>query len=145
MCACEDANLCDAPFAAYLAELASGSKTGAMDCGALANDATLAEWQAAHDCTLAAAAAGQTFIVSWGEQEGDIVDPNVELGYGYVGIQGESYEIVHAHSDRTMNGQDIVQQTCSAPMATEDCIVAEKRPCITCVDASADMQVCSEA
>jgi hypothetical protein len=145
VCGCEDANLCDAPFAAYLAQLASVSKTDAMDCGALENGATLAEWQAVHDCTLAAAAAGQTFVVSWGEQEADLPNPDVEERYGYVGIQGESYEIVHAHSDRTANGQSIIQQTCSALMATEGCTVAEKQPCITCVDASMSTQVCSEA
>ena len=145
VCACEGSNLCDAPFAAYLAELASASETEAMDCGALPRNATLAEWQAVHDCTLAAAAAGQTFIASWGPEEGDIVGPDVEIRYGYVGIQGESYELVHAHSDLTENGQDIVQQTCSALVATEDCTVAVKQPCITCVDGSMSTQVCSEA
>lgn len=145
VCACDDASLCDAPFAAYLDERASGSKTEAMDCGSLTNSATVAEWQAVHDCTLAAAAAGQTFVVSWGEQEGDVAGPGVEIRYGYVGIQGESYEIVHAHSDRTVNGQDIVVQTCSALMAPDSCTVDEKQPCIECVDAGTSMQVCSEA
>jgi len=145
-CACgESVGLCDVEFDEYLAALGAASKMPPGDCGALTNDAPVADWQAAHDCALTAAAGGQAFIVSWEDNEGDVHGPEVVVRNGIVGAQGESYALAIVHGDVTADDTFIQQASCTALAATEDCTVAPQRLCITCVGQTASEMVCPEA
>jgi hypothetical protein len=141
VCGCPGSNLCDVPFDGYIDVLASGGDSHALDCGALADDDSVANWEVAHDCALTAAAGGVTFILSWGPTPGDI-EMGEDSKNAIVGRQGESYEIVRVYATTE---HSIDQQTCTGLTATPDCTVGVGEPCITCMDPSATEQVCPES
>lgn len=108
----------------------------AKDCGVVDPwNHTLADWQAAVDCALAASAAEQPFkLVAW--RQG--IDSQV--GTGYFGVAAESY--ARGTIDYDSFNPSALLRWCTALVATGDCIVAPGEPCLTCEGAGQGGELC---
>lgn len=92
---CSGNNPCAMAFIDYVIDRAESSEDAPVDdCGFVTLDDSVATWQAARDCALQHAAAGEGFRL---EAEGQSIDSVVQQAY--LGLQGESYRTVFLSSD----------------------------------------------
>ncbi|MCY1010034.1 hypothetical protein OV079_31620 [Nannocystis pusilla] len=108
-----------------------------QDCGVVDpwNNNT-AEWQAASDCALAAAAAEQQFqLVIWLQG----VDSSV--GRGYAGTAARSFALEELHFD-SLGSPIVSSRPCAGLAAVDDCAVAPGEACLVCVAPGLPGTVC---
>ena len=108
-----------------------------QDCGVVDpwNNST-AEWQAARDCALAAAAAKQQFqLVLWLQG----IDSSV--GRGYAGTAARSFALEEIHFD-SLGSPIASSRPCTALAAVDGCTVAPGEACLECVEPGLPGTVC---
>ncbi|WAS95003.1 hypothetical protein [Nannocystis punicea] len=98
-----------------------------QDCGVVDPwNNTTQEWQAAHDCALAAAAAQQQFqLVTWLQG----IDSSV--GHGYAGVAARSFAVERIHFD-SLGSPIAFEQSCEGLFAVDNCTVAPGEVCLVC-------------
>lgn len=108
-----------------------------IDCGIVyPMESTPEEWQTARECALAAVADEKAFkLVTW------LQGIDSEVGYAYVGFEGESYGISRYLFD-SYPPAGIVVNPCTSLTAEASCISAVGQVCLTCVDAGPNSKVC---
>jgi hypothetical protein len=135
---CSEDNPCTLPFEEYVEQRASASKDAPVqDCGTVGLESSLGEWQAAHDCALAAATAGEGFRVIWQGQSIDSIVTNA-----FVGLQAESYAVVALHADEGLGSYSVYQEIGTGLTDDDGCTVSVGELCLAVVSVGETQQLC---
>jgi hypothetical protein len=98
-------------------------------------------WQAAHDCALEHAIAGQGFRLI---TDGESIDSYVQVAF--VGLQGEACATARLYSDSGGLGPDVRnEQPGTGLVATFECVVAVGEVCLELVNPGDSVQICPPA
>ena len=108
-----------------------------IDCGVVDPwESTPKEWQTARECALDAIAEEKAFkLVTW------LQGIDSEVGYAYVGFEGESYGITRFFYD-SYPPAVVNESSCAMLTAEASCIAAVDEICLTCVDAGPSATTC---
>ncbi len=108
-----------------------------IDCGVVDPwESTSKAWQTARQCALDAIAEEKAFkLVTW------LQGIDSEVGYAYVGFEGESYGITRFFYD-SYPPAVVNENSCAALTAEASCIGSVDEICLTCVDAGPSATTC---
>lgn len=136
---CSFDNPCGIPLGDYLVLRTDASKDAPVDdCGHVTPDDSLADWQAAHDCAVQHATAGEGFLVV-ADLEG--IDSLPQLAF--IGMQGESYATSRFPADTGgIDAGTLFEEPGAGLEALADCEVAVGELCLGLVTPGELVQLC---
>lgn len=108
-----------------------------LDCGVIDPwNNSLEEWQDAQACALAAVESEKAFkLITW------LQGIDSEVGYGYLGFEGESYGVLRYFYD-SYPPEWLSTTGCGALIATPDCVVEPGEPCLSCDEPTPQTVIC---
>ncbi len=107
-----------------------------LDCGVVGPETNAEKWQTARECALEATANQQAFkLITWLQG----IDSNV--GYAYVGIEGESYGIIRYFYDSYPPAY-VNSSSCTSLSADAACIDTVAEVCLSCEDVGPSTMIC---
>lgn len=124
-------DMLDAAVDAFVA----GSKIPPVDCGSPGPEDDAFAWETLHGCSTIQAMSGMGLRATWTLADG--ADP---FEYGVAARVGEVYEL--GWFERSSTG--LVLHSCTALVATPDCVVDVGVPCLTCEGQAEVEVICGE-